>query len=195
MKLIKQSFEVLQFDDLKIIELAARNCYKSEDKIEVGSDKKIVGNLIAREHMAPMEFGTATVRVITDRAVTHEWVRHRLFSYAQESQRYCNYQKDKFGKEITFIEQVEFENKDTDYLKCLSETEKTYFKLLDKGVPPQHARAILPNSTKTEIICKANFREWKHFFKLRTSAAAHPQIRAIALDIEKEFHKRLPEVF
>ncbi|MDR0383816.1 MAG: FAD-dependent thymidylate synthase [Christensenellaceae bacterium] len=195
MKILPQSFEILQFDDLRVIELAARNCYKSEDKIEDGSAARIVLNLVKNKHLAMIEFGSAAVRVITDRAVTHEWVRHRLFSYAQESQRYCNYSKDKFNKEITYIEQENADNQNEDYLNALRTAEKTYFALLDAGWLPQIARSVLPNATKTEIICKANFREWLHFFELRTSPAAHPQIRKIAKEIQNEFRKRLPEIF
>lgn len=115
--------------------------------------------------------------------MTHEIVRHRLASYCQESTRYCNYSNEQFGAEITVIEPL--------YLKpatfcynlwrdAMQNAEDTYFALLNEGLTPQEARAVLPNSLKTEIIMTANLREWRHFCKLRASVAAHPQMREVA---------------
>lgn len=129
---------------------------------------------------------------------SHEIVRHRLASYTQESTRYCDYSKGKFKGEITVIPSKSIEEnteakKAVD--KLLAKAEKTYMKLLDMGIKPQDARDVLPTCLKTEIVCTYNLREWRHFFKLRTSKAAHPKIREIATKVLREFQKRIPVVF
>jgi thymidylate synthase ThyX len=129
---------------------------------------------------------------------SHEIVRHRLASYAQESTRYCNYSKDKFKSQIIFIKS-NFWNDDNnlfkDWEKAMLNAEKSYLNLLENGAKPQQARSVLPNSLKTEIVMTANLREWRHFFKLRTAKVAHPQIREITIPLLKELQEKLPEVF
>ena len=142
-----------------------------------------------------------TVRFICDRGVSHELVRHRIASFAQESTRYCNYQKDDFGSEITVIEPL-FLERGTEawsmwYNSCLN-SEKTYFDLLNWGCTPEEARAVLPHSLKTEVVVTMNLREWRHFFQLRayrTSRKPHPQMRQLALPLLEKFKNFLPEVF
>jgi len=206
MNIIKQSFEMIypvKDDDWKAealnIEKIARLCYKSEDKITDTSYRQMLANLVKREHFAMIEHGTMTVKFITDRGVSHEIVRHRVASYAQESTRYCNYSLDKFNNEITVISPVGIvENSSQwDIWKHSCETaEKAYFALLSQENKPQIARAVLPNSLKTEIVMTANFREWLHFFKLRTlGTAAHPQIRDLTLPLYENCKINLPEIF
>ena len=140
-----------------------------------------------------------TAKFICDRGVSHEIVRHRgLYgmSYAQESTRYCNYSKSKFGQELTFIEPAwEFPSSDIINIKerfeaILGEAEANYMELITLGFKPQEARAVLPNALKTEIVVTAFIDDWKHFFELRCDNAAHPDIRKLALDLQKQFIDR-----
>lgn len=136
-----------------------------------------------------------TVHFVCDRGVSHEFVRHRVFSFAQESTRYCNYSKDKFGKECTFIEPCWFKE-DTYYAtrkmyeSTLTYAEKMYFSLLDMNWKPQQARAVLPNSLKTELIMTGTLTQWEGFFKLRDAGSAHPQAYELAHPLHEEFIKR-----
>ena len=140
----------------------------------------------------------ATVRFICDRGVTHEIVRHRIASYSQESTRYCNYSKSKFGNEITVIDPRPFipDGAKFDIWKmAMQEAEQRYFSLIKCGMKPQMARSVLPNSLKTEIVMTANLREWRHFFFLRAAKPAHPQMRQLACPLLKEFRERVPVIF
>lgn len=160
-----------------------------------------------------------TVKFVCDRGVSHEFVRHRVFSFAQESTRYCNYAKDKFGKELTFIipswiesdnfeiyrglhwgEEVTYHTERITgdmnnypvfrYLEGLLQAEDAYMTLLDGGWIAQQARAVLPNSLKTELIMTGTIEQWKGFFKLRDAKDAHPQARELAQPLHEEFIKR-----
>lgn len=201
MKIIKAEYKIMTPlngpEILKNIESCGRVCYKSEDKIAEGSAEKFVGGIIKRGHEAVLEHYSFTVRFIVDRGVSHEIVRHRLASYCQESTRYCNYSKDEFGNEITVIEPCWFvdSGQESRWRKACEDAEKWYFELLDYGCTPQEARAVLPNSLKTEVVMTANLREWRHFLKLRTDKAAHPQIREVALPLLKELKTMIPVVF
>lgn len=145
----------------------------------------------------PTEFHEkrVTVKFMCDRGVSHEFVRHRVFSFAQESTRYCNYSKDKFGKECTFIEPCWFKE-DTYYAtrkmyeSTLTYAEKMYFSLLNMNWKPQQARAVLPNSLKTELIMTGTLTQWEGFFKLRDAGSAHPQAYELAHPLHEEFIKR-----
>ena len=176
MKIIDQYFEIekgdLDKEDMLRIERAARTCYKSEGDIKEGSAEILLEKLIKSEHTAMLEFADVTVRIITNRGVTHELVRHRIASFAQESTRYCNYSKEQFGHELTFIRPVFWEFCQDKYGKweqSMARAEKEYFELLEMGAAPQEARDVLPNALKTEICIKTNFREWRHIFKLRNA--------------------------
>ena len=145
-----------------------------------------------------LEHEKITVRFICDRGVTHEIVRHRIASYSQESTRYCNYSQDKFGNELTFIKPCFWNEDDAQYklwLDTMQYIEEMYNKLIASGAKPEEARSILPNSLKTEIVVTMNLREWRHFFKLRTDPAAHPQIREISLALLDELKQKLPIIF
>lgn len=183
---------------LKKIELSGRVCYKSECKMKEGSAEKFVRSIIKRGHESVIEHVSFTVKFIVDRGVSHEIVRHRVASFSQESTRYCNYSKDDFSSEITFIEPSFFKPGSNGWIEwkiAMEEIEKTYFNLLDLGHTPQEARSILPNSLKTEVVMTANLREWRHFFKLRTANAAHPQIREVARPLLDELKKQIPVIF
>jgi thymidylate synthase (FAD) len=145
-----------------------------------------------------MVHNNVTVKFIVDRGVSHEIVRHRTASFCQESQRYCNYSKDKFGNEITFIEPLFWDEYSKAYIYwkgACSIAESDYFSLLKCGATPQEARTVLPNSVKTEVVMTANCECWHHFFALRTSYAAHPQMREVAIPLLKDFTRLVPALF
>lgn len=278
MKLIESSVQIIEEKDpYKMIELAGRTCYKSEDKITENSAKEFVDRMIKLGHGAMLEHGTVyltitaaspevrkyeinpysrvkkisvdgingrayittnyrvlvenkwlddlkyqcdptpshekriTVKFICDRGVSHEFVRHRVFSFAQESQRYCNYSKDKFNNELTFIKPTWLNIPNGDYtywdgdwcdidnmkiqlpsdngiadnfLWCLNNAGMQYRLLINKGLKPQEARAILPNATKTELVMTGFESDWDHFFELRCSGAAHPDAKKLADELK-----------
>ncbi|MBR4636348.1 MAG: FAD-dependent thymidylate synthase [Clostridia bacterium] len=202
MRVIEPSFEIMDPPEreavLRHLELCGRVCYKSEGNIGEGSAERLIASMLARGHESPIEHISISVRVITDRGVSHEWVRHRIASYSQESTRYCNYAKDKFGGEITFIKPAQLNEGTPEYEaweRAMQNAEKSYFELLSLGVKPETARSVLPNSLKTEFVCTMNLREWRHFFALRTAPAAHPDMRAVACPLRDAFHELLPELF
>lgn len=202
MKIIEPSVEILTPIDseaiLKMLEAVGRTCYKSEDKIQEGSAEKFISNIVKRGHEAVIEHYNITVKFICDRGVTHEIVRHRLASYCQESTRYCNYANDKFNGEITVIKPCFLAEGSEAYRMwtgICSLAEAYYFDLLNWGCTPQEARAVLPNSLKTELVMTANIREFRHFFKLRCSKAAHPQMREVTNMLLREFKERIPVLF
>lgn len=207
MRIVQPSFEILAYtpEMTKVIERGIRTAYKSEDKIEEGSDIEIIGRIKNFKHESTLEHAAITVHFVTDRGVTHELVRHRIASFTQESTRYCNYGKGKFGNEITVIEPFFYVNKQYDETVGPSEywlweescktAEKMYLMLLATGSKPQEARSVLPNSLKTEIVVTANVREWRHIMALRTSKEAHPQIRQIMVPLAWELAKRWPILF
>ena len=228
MKVIKPGYEMLRFnpqEDIWLIERAARNCYKSEDRIGEKSAEGLIRRLVESGHEAMLEHSQMSVLFTVDRGVSHEMVRHRLCSFAQESTRYCNYSKDKFGNEITVIEPVfykdipeeektvirevfdnerkepyDFEVTDLHrryanwYTSC-TVAESGYFNLLKLGATPQEARAVLPNSLKTEIVVTANLREWRKIFQLRTAKDAHPQIVEVMTPLLEEVRRSIPFMF
>jgi len=183
---------------LKFIELAGRTCYKSENKITAGSAASFVRRILDSGHHSVIEHVSITVRFICDRGVSHELVRHRLASYSQESTRYANYSKEKFGREITLIKPFYWDENSDEFqiwANAMSKAEEAYIKLIALGARPEHARSVLPNSLKTEIVMTCNIREWRHVLKLRCSPAAHPQMREITLPLLDELNQRLPELF
>ncbi len=202
MRIIPPSFEIISELDgnamLRNIELCGRVCYKSEDRITQGSAEKFVSMILKSGHESVLEHEKITVKLICDRGVTHEIVRHRIASYSQESTRYCNYSKDKFGAEITFIRPFFWSEDDEKYgvwKRTMENIEKAYFELIEMGAKPEEARSILPNSVKTEIVMTMNIREWRHFFRLRTSPKAHPQMRECAVPLLEKFKQELPVLF
>ena len=218
MNKIKAAYEILTpiseggIRELQHIEKIGRVCYKSEDYItEDGeSAKKFVSMLIRNGHEAMIEHSFLSVKFTVDRGVSHELVRHRIASFAQESTRYCNYAKDKFGAECAFIDLepgVMLDNKMkkmsaeeialvlAEWKSAMEDAERHYMKMLELGATPQIARAVLPNSTKTEITVSANYREWRNFFKLRVPADVHPQMREVTIPLLKELKGMIPVIF
>lgn len=202
MRIVPPSYEILtQLNGpqiLKSIEKIGRVCYKSEANITEDSAQKFVKNIIKRGHESVIEHYSVTVKIVCDRGISHEIVRHRIASYSQESTRYCNYSSGKFGNELTAIRPffwIDSEEKYQIWQKSMADAEQAYLALIELGATPQEARSVLPNSLKTEIIVTMNLREWRHFFKLRAEAHAHPQMREIAVPLLQEFQKRIPVLF
>lgn len=218
MNIMKPSFEILTpiseggIEELKHIEKIARVCYKSEGAItEDGeSAKKMVKMLINHDHTAMIEHSSLSVKFTVDRGVSHELVRHRIASFAQESTRYVNYSLDKFGNEINVIDidggikldkkmkhmsDVEIGLIINEWIDAMTDAEIHYMRMIELGATPQIARSVLPNSTKTEITITANYREWRNFFKLRVPVTAHPQMREITIPLLEELKSRLPIIF
>ena len=202
MIIVPPSFEFIQeFDGvemLKRIERIGRVCYKSEEKITEDSYKKFIAGIVKRGHESVIEHEKISVKITCDRGVTHEIVRHRLASYSQESTRYCNYAKEQFGKEITVIKPCFWEEDSKEFAvwkAAMEETEQRYFQLIELGATPQEARSVLPNSLKTEIVVTMDLREWRHFLRLRTSEASHPQMREVANMLLEAFQEKVPVIF
>lgn len=220
MKIVEPKYEILTdiseggIKELQQIERVARVCYKSEDKItpDGESAKKLVRFLVKQEHEAMLEHSQLSVLFTCDRGVANELVRHRIASFAQESTRYCNYSKEKFGGELSFIRPFYIPNLhigQDDYDRA-SEKEQTiyelwhescgyaefgYKRLIENGLRPEQARCVLPLCLKTEIVMTANYREWRNIFKLRIPVAAHPQMRELMCPLLKELQSKIPVVF
>ena len=215
-KIIKCGYEILTpldpeigMDILKHIERVARTCYKSETAITEQSSANMVRRLIANRHLAMLEHFSLSVKFTTDRGVSHETVRHRIASYAQESTRYCNYGSDKFNNEITVISPLSaMELKAPDgadigewydlWVEAVCDAENKYLRLIELGCPPEIARGVLPTSLKTEIVVTMNLREWRHFFELRvlgTTGKPHPQIYELTKPLLFKLNNYIPVVF
>lgn len=202
MKVIRPSFEIIDKIDgktlLRKIELCGRVCYKSENVITEESSIKFVKNIIQSGHESVLEHEKISVRLICDRGISHEIVRHRIASYSQESTRYCNYSRDKFDGELVFIKPCFWEEGSINYniwKHTMEMCENAYLDMVRNGATAQEARSVLPNSLKTEIVMTMNMREWRHFFKLRTSKRAHPQMREITIPLLKAMKEVVPIIF
>lgn len=223
MRVIDQSYKVKLLApfgaQMSLIEDCGRVAYASEDKIAEGSSSAFTKMIVGKNHGAVLEHSIMTVKFVTDRGVSHEIVRHRLASFTQESTRYCNYSKDKFAGQVTFIRPSWVNPEYTGIfdiprcrdLGCYDHTKRTpeqlwllscltaeeeYLTLLKKEWTPQQARSVLPNSLKTQIAVTANFREWRHIFQLRAvEKAAHPQMRDLMIPLYKECREACPEIF
>ena len=206
MKVIQASYEILtDLSDpintiLKPIETAGSVCYKSENNITDDSCITFCRNILGRGHEAVIEHSQLSIRFTVDRAIANELVRHRIASYCQESTRYVNYSKEKFGNEIKVIGPDEgilpmgSDNYNFWWSACKS-AEESYMAMLSNGVKPEIARNVLPLSTATEIIMTANIREWRSVMKLRTSSRAHPQMRSIMRSLLDELKQKIPVLF
>ena len=188
--------------EIRNIEQAARVCYKSEPKTDdISECAKFVDRLIRRGHLAMLEHGSLSVIFTTDRCVSHEMVRQRMASFAQESTRWCNYANDRFGAEIKIIEPDFSGAKDPEealkrFRETVKEAEETYNWLIkEQGVSPQIARRVLPHCLKTEIVITANYREWMHIFELRCAKDVDPEFRELAIGLLNEVRECIPVIF
>jgi thymidylate synthase (FAD) len=213
MKIIKPSFGWLAdyppdfHEILAKIAAAGRKCYQSEPNT---TDAEYVRRIIDRGHESVIEHALISVDLTCDRGITHEAVRHRIASYSQESTRYCNYSKGKFGAQITYIDITRgielcpvtskldpgiIAEIITEWVDACLDAERHYMRMIELGASPQIARSVLNNSTKTGIVISMNPREWRHFFKLRNDPAAHPQMREVAGMMLAEFKNAIPVIF
>ena len=209
MKIINAGYQILSeiseggIKELQLIERIGRVCYKSEGMItpDGESAKKFVKKLIASGHEAMLEHSSLSVLFTVDRGVTHELVRHRIMSFAQESTRYCNYVNGKFGNEITVVKPVFWDEGSIEYdrwRRACQAAEDSYIKLIQSNAQPQEARSVLPTSTKADITLTGNYREWRHFFRLRAADAtgpAHPQMKEVTRPLLDDLHYLIPVVF
>ena len=219
MKIVKSCYEILQCpvyeDALKLVEAATRTCYKSEDKSTERTAEPLIRKCIKRGHHTLLEYVNVIVRFICSRGISHELVRHRHISVAQESTRYVSYE----NKEIEVIqpywmsdETVELLYRGEAYLAqkkehvqahcwytAMTRACDSYMALLAADLPPQAARGVLPNDIKTEMVVSVNVRELRHIFKLRSSLAAtgapHPDMVRIMDPFLLEMKSRLPVFF
>jgi thymidylate synthase (FAD) len=223
--IVNPKIQVEEFDSdyiIRKIERAARTCYKTEkSKAPVGQlldkrllktsdranfwrtyrggiiDPKLLKTVLANVHSSVLEHCTISVVVVTNRSCSHEWVRHRIgCAYSQESSRYCAYNKDKFGNKVTMLKPYFYKNKEQYKLwkEGVDLAAEDYFELL-KIATTEEARELLPNSTKTEIAVTYNINAWRHFFNLRASQKAHPEIRRMAMRLLLEFATKMPVLF
>ncbi len=202
MKIISPNFEILTPLDppalLARLERAGRTCYRSENRITTDSAATFVRDLIKNGHHSVLEHESLSVRLICDRGVTHELVRHRLAAYSQESTRYINYSRDPETQGLVLIKPLFFPEGSEKYclwLKAMEAAEQAYLDLTTAGATAQEARTVLPNSLKTEIVMTANLREWRHILTLRCAPPSHPQMREIMTRIQARFLELLPVIF
>lgn len=181
------------------LERIIRVCYKSEDKITDGSADRLIGNIIKSGHTAMLEHENISVKFYCTRGLSHELVRHRHCGFAQESSRYCSYDKDKFGSKITVIKPVYFEKDSSEYIiwkNAMENAGQAYFDLKNiLNVKNDMARGVLPTDLKTEIVVTASIREWRSIFELRCSEAAHPEIRFLMKGLLSNLSNKLPVLF
>ena len=204
MKIVKPSYEILtdlkNTDFLGQIEIAARTCYKSEGLICEGSAEKLVKKLLNREHEAMIEHApNIAVKFTANRGFTHEIVRMRLASFGQESTRYVNYSKDKYGNEITvcfpaYIEQLSIEKR-LIFERAWTVAQNAYMSLIHLGVKAQVARDVLPIGVKADIVVTSNIRHWRHMLRLRTEKVAHPIMHELMRPLLKDFQESVPILF
>ena len=210
MKIVNPSYEILSDiseggeKEIRLIETIARVCYKSEPKNgDFDEAKDFVRRLIKRGHLAMIEHSFLSVKFVCDRGISHEIVRHRIASFAQESTRWCNYSKSRLGSEITVVAPDFHEFVDSvpeaafvRWKRHCEKAEEAYMNLTkDCHVSPQQARSVLPTCLKTEIVMSTNYREWRHFFELRGAKDAHPQVQKLANGLLEELKTRIPVIF
>ena len=200
MRIVEPWFMVEKIDGKKImkkIERACRTCYRSEGKISENSYKTLLTNCITRGHESVLEHEKVTVRIYSDIGSYKDLTRHRHASFSVESTRYCSYDKDKFGNEISFINPIYMEDKDVykTWENTMKEIENGYKKMKELGATTDMCREILPHSTAAEYTMTANIREWKHILSLRTTKHVHPSIRQVLIPLLKYFKEEMPEIF
>lgn len=202
MKIVQPSVTLMSHtpDPEKLIELAGRTCWKSEPQSE-DSHVKFIKMIKGKNHASVLEHASITFRIVTDRAIANEIVRHRIASFSQESTRYVCYEKEKHGGMIEFVAPSEFYNLGVFSTKCslwldaCNNAEQAYLGLIKEGASPQNARSVLPLCTKTELVMTINFRSLLNFLELRTSKAAHPDMVFIANKIKEICIQVAPTVF
>lgn len=201
-KIVEPSAEIITPLDgdaiLKHLELCARNCYKSEDKITHDSAVKMIKKLLELGHEAMIEHFNVTIKMTCDLGVYKDITRHRHVSYAIESTRYCNYSKGKYGSELTMIAPCNIEKGTPEYklwLETMETIEKNYNAMAALGCKADQLRMLLPHSIKADVIMTANLREWRHIFKLRCAPAAHPSVQQVMKMLLRQMKSAIPVLF
>lgn len=211
MRIINASYQIMKpdldnpnmyTDILKEITEIGHTAYKSGAKVTDEKAEEFVRRLIRDGHESVLEHVNMRVKFIVDRGISHELVRHRLASFTQESTRYCNYSQDKFENEITVIRPCFLPDNSTgafnSWSRAMVDCENAYFMMLKQGCTPQEARAVLPNSLKTEVEMTTNLREWRHILNLRaagTTGKPHPQMLEVMVPLLNELRMKLPAIF
>jgi thymidylate synthase (FAD) len=207
MKIVKQDYSILYPKnaedwrrEAKLIELAGRTAHKSEDRITPDSYDRFIRDTVVRGPEAVIGFGSMAVRFVTSLGLSHEIVRHSTYPFAQESTRYCNYDEDRFGRELTVIKPSTWDSWSEDqrdwWKESLEYAELNYLYMVQDDMEPQDARSVLPGALKNEVVIRANFHEWRHIFRLRAiSKAAHPDMRALMIPLYERCRGLLPCVF
>ena len=200
MKIVEPWIKVEKIDGKKImkrIERACRTCYRSEEKIGEDTYKNLIKNCITRGHESVLEHEKVTVRIYSDIGSYKDLTRHRFGSFSVESTRYCSYDKDKYGNEISIMNPIYIEDKEIYevWKKTMEEMEKGYIKMKELGATTDMVREVLPHSTAAEYTMTANIREWKHLLSLRTTKHVHPSIRQVLIPLLRLFKQEMPEIF
>lgn len=201
MKIVKQWLKIEPYDGVEIskkIERACRVCYRSENYIKEDSYKTLIKNCIDRGHESVLEHEKITVHFLGDVGAYKDLTRHRAgTAFSVESTRYCNYSKDKYTNNISFIDPVFITDKKNYeiYLHAMENMEKYYMEMASNGANPDELRMLLPHSTASEFVFTCNIREWRHVLKLRCSKHVHPSIRQILIPLLLKFKKDMPELF
>ena len=200
MRIVKPYVIVEKFDGVQVmkrIERACRTCYRSEGKITEDSYKNLIKNCINRGHESVLEHEKVTVRIYNDIGSYKDLTRHRFASFSVESTRYCSYDKDKYGNEISFMDPVYIEDEKVYevWKKTMQDIENSYLEMKKLGATTDMCRNILPHSTAAEYTMTANIREWKHIFELRANNHVHPAIRQVMIPLLKYFKEQMPDIF
>ena len=202
MKIVAPEFEILTPLDppalLARLERAGRICYRSEGRITSDSSGPFIRAIIKSGHHSVIEHESLSLRLVCDRGVSHELVRHRLASFSQESTRYVNYGRGPEGQGLVVIKPLFFEEGSEKYnlwFRAMEAAEAAYLALVAAGASAQEARTVLPHSLKTEIVLTANLREWRHILTLRCAPPSHPQMREIMTLVRARFQELWPEIF
>lgn len=202
MKVTNASYQILRgpsVQDLKLIEEIGRSCYHSEDRITEDSYERFIDHLLEMGHESVIEHSIVTVRFLVNIGITAELERHRLTSPTQESTRYCDYSKsDKYPDGVIFIKPCYLDSNSNAFRvwwKAMEDAEFYYLELIKNGCKAQEARDVLPKATAAMYTVSANFREWRHILKLRTSSASHPQMREVMVPLGKELASMVPIIF
>ena len=200
MRLVEPWIKVEKIDGVKImkrIERACRTCYRSEGKITEDSYKQLLKNCITRGHESVLEHEKVTVRIYNDLGSYKDLTRHRFASFSVESTRYCSYDKDKYGNEISFINPIYIEDKEVyeTWKKTMQEIENGYIQMKKLGATTDMCREVLPHSVAAEYTMTANIREWKHILSLRTTKHVHSSIRQVLIPLLKYFKEQMPDIF
>jgi len=200
MRIVEPWIKVEKIDGINImkkLERACRTCYRTEGSVTEDSYKKLLTNCITRGHESVLEHEKVTVRIYCDVGSYKDLTRHRFASFSVESTRYCSYDKDKYGNELTFMNPSYIEDKEKyeTWKNTMAEIEKGYMKMKELGATTDMCRNLLPHSAAGEYTMTANIREWKHILSLRANNHVHPAIRQVMIPLLKYFQKEMPEIF